>query len=123
MFGFLTVSHWISTTSAERRERERLALLRKLAEQPSAVDAMRAFLSDEDARAEERARQRAIYARRDAIQGGVTVLAVGIGLSVFLFFIAPNNAVWTIGVILILVGAVATVFGYARPIEPSGAED
>ena len=49
LFTFLTVSHWISTRAAERRDRERMALLRKVAEQPVEMAAlMRELLREED---------------------------------------------------------------------------
>lgn len=113
LFTFLTASHWISTRSAERMYRERLALLRKVVEQPApTAELMRELLREEEARAQTQARQKARQARHDGLQGGVTVLAIGVGLSTFLYAIAPGEPVWTIGIMIVLIGAVTTVFAY-----------
>ena len=63
-----------------------------------------------------------MLARRDAMQGGVTVLAVGVALSVFLYMLAPNKPIWAVGLILILVGIVSAVFAYTRPINSVDGE-
>ena len=99
-----------------------LLVLRKMAEQPDMLEAMRQYLRDEEARADARARQRSVLARRDAMQGGVTVLAVGVALSVFLYMLAPNKPIWAVGLILILVGIVSAVFAYTRPINSVDGE-
>jgi hypothetical protein len=122
LFAFLSVTHWVDARATERRERERLQLLRKMAEQPAMLEAMREYLRDEDARADARARQRSVLARRDAIQGGVTVFAVGVALSVFLYMISPNKPIWAVGLILILVGLVSAGFAYSRPLNTVDGE-
>jgi hypothetical protein len=117
LFTFLTVSHWISTRAAERRDRDRLALLRRVAEQPQpAAELMRELLREEDARIREREHGRARQARRDGLQAGAVLLAIGIGLSVFLYAVAPDEGVWTLGIMIVLMGGVLSTFAYfARP--------
>jgi len=117
LFTFLTVSTWVGTRAAERRDRERLALLRKVAEQPpETVAVLRELLHEEDARLEQLARQKARDARREGLQGGTVIVAVGVGLSTFLYRIVPNKPVWTLGLMLILAGIVIVAFAwFARP--------
>jgi Flp pilus assembly protein TadB len=121
LFAFLTLSHWISTRAAERTNRERLMLLRKMAEQPAAAEAMRALLRDEDAREQARARQRAIRERRETLQAGVTLLAIGAGLCVFLYIVTRGQPVWAVGILVMLIGAVTAAFAYVRPSDGSDA--
>jgi hypothetical protein len=122
LFTFLTVSHWISARIAERRDRERLALLRKVAEQPPETAAlMRDLLREEDARMRQRARAKARQTRRDGLEGGSVVLAVGVGLAVFLYAIAPDERIWTLGIMIVLIGMVIAGFAYfASPDEANG---
>jgi hypothetical protein len=113
LFTFLTVSHWISTQAAERRDRERMALLRKVAEQsPETAAIMRELLREEDLRLRERARQKAHRARRDGLEGGSVVLAVGAGIGVFLYAIQPDERIWTLSILIILVGMVILGFAF-----------
>jgi hypothetical protein len=117
LFTFLTVSHWISTRSAERRERDRLAMLRKIVELPPAsAEAMRQLLRDEDVRARALAARKSARARRESMQGGAIIFAVGLGLSIFLYLIVPEAYVWTIGIMLMLVGIVTGGFAYFQPV-------
>lgn len=115
-FTFLTVSHWISTRAAERRDRERMALLRKVAEQSAEKAAlMRELLREEDLRVQGRERQRILRARRDGLQGGAILLAIGVGLAVFLAAVAPDEPVWTLSIMIILIGVIACAFSYFAP--------
>jgi hypothetical protein len=122
-FAFLTISHWISTVAGERRDRDRLALLKKAAEQPpETAERLRLLLQEEDARTEARLRRRAIGERREGIQGGLVVLAVGVGLGIFLRSVVPDRPVWTLGIMLVLIGLVITsVAMFGSPTEdPDG---
>jgi Flp pilus assembly protein TadB len=111
VFAFLSVAHWVSSRTKERIARERYALLRKVAEQPTetarlVLDKLR----EDDARQEERARQREAKARRDERLGGVIMLAIGLGLSIFLYAVAPEAGVWTIGIMIVMIGLVMLAF-------------
>jgi hypothetical protein len=126
VFTWFSVSHWISARTAERKDRERNALLRHLAGQP--VDSARLVLEkmredEEQARkdaaaqfqcwadAQERERQRATPGAR----GGLLIIAVGVGLGIFLYAMRPAERVWTVSAIPVLVGAVVTAFALLGP--------
>jgi len=111
LFSFLSVGAWAGNRTAERIAIERLALYRKLAESPtSAIELVLAHLREEEARQESKDRERARWSRRETRQGGAILLAVGIGLCVFLQYVAPNQGVWTLGILVILIGVV--IFGF-----------
>jgi Flp pilus assembly protein TadB len=118
VFAFLSLAHWVSSRTKERIARERYALLRKVAEQPSetarlVLDKLR----EDDARQEERARKREAKTRRDERLGGVMMLAIGVGLSIFLYAVAPEAGVWTIGIMIMLIGLVMLAFTARRPSD------
>lgn len=121
-FSFLIATHWIDTRAAERRTRDRLALLRKIADQPA--DSARLvvdLLRQEDDREERRARRKRLKARRDDMQGGAILIGVGIGVSVMLAAIAPPW-IWTVGCIPAFVGVVVFNFAYfSKPIDDDDA--
>jgi hypothetical protein len=120
LFTFLSVSHWITTRSAERMYRERLALFRKALEQPEHAALLRDLLREEDARALTQVRQKAREARYEDLKGGATLVAVGAGLSIFLYALMPSERVWPIGILIILIGAVTLAFAYFRPSALDG---
>jgi hypothetical protein len=112
LFGFLIAHHWIDARAAERRVRDRLALLKKIADQPAeSARLVIDLLREEDAREEQRARRRRQKARRDDMQGGALVVAAGVGVSIMLAAIAPRG-IWTVGLIPALVGVVLFTFAY-----------
>lgn len=123
-FSFLIATHWIDTRAAERRTRDRLALLRKIVDQPAeSARLVGDLLRQEDAREERRARRKRQKARRDDMQGGLLVIASGLGVSIMLAAIAPQG-IWTVGVILVLVGVVVFSFAYFnKPIDGDAAGD
>ena len=111
LFAFLSVAHWVTTRADERKVRERYIVLRKIAEQPTeAAQQVLALLREDDARAAEKDRRRASEAWRESLQGGFILMATGIGLGVFLYAVAPGKNVWTLGIMLVLMGLVITVF-------------
>ena len=73
------------------------------------------FLREDEAR---RDRETAVRARRDGLQGGAVIVAVGFGLSTFLYYLIPNNTrpVWLVGLMLVFVGLV--IFGFALHNRP-----
>jgi hypothetical protein len=127
LFTWFSVSHWISARTAERKDRERNALLRHLATQPAenvrlVLDKMR---EDEEQARKDAAAHFAIWTAahergmRQATpgpRGGLLIVAVGAGLSIFLYSAEPESGVWTLGLIPVLVGGVVTAFAlFARP--------
>lgn len=117
LFGFLSTAHWVTTRAQERKARERYTLLRKIAEQPvESAQLVLALLREDDAK-EEAARERAAKrSRTDSMQGGWILIAAGAGLSIFLSAVAPDKAVWTVGIMLGLIGIVMLVFAiFSKP--------
>lgn len=111
LFGFLSAAHWVTTRAEERKTRERYALLRKIAEQPmESAQLVLALLREDDAKAEAARRRGSQSARRDSMQGGWVLMATGVGLSIFLYAVAPAKPVWTLGIMLVLIGLVVLAF-------------
>src|SRR5688572_21401376 len=103
LFAFLAVSSWASYRREHRETELRHELYRRMMEHPGPeAEAVRALL----ARDEE---QRQAAAAESKLQGGLTVIAVGIGLGVFLYFVAPGKTVYLVALAPILVGLVIVV--------------
>ena len=120
LFSFLSVGAWAASRKAERIATERLALYRKLADSPAeSVELVLARLREEDVRQKERDQEKARAARPGAREAGAVLLAAGTGLSVFLNAVAPNEGVWTLGIMVILIGLVFIGFTlFDRPTDP-----
>jgi len=122
VFAFCSIVVWVSVPLRERQARERLALLKALAENPG-ENALRVleFLREEDAR---RAANRAHQDRRGWIAGGLIMMAVGAGLGGMLFEIGDRGD-WAVGLIPFMIGCVLVAVGAlikpaVRPIDPAG---
>ena len=110
-FGLQAVVHWTTARSAERRTRERYALLAKVAEQPrETADVVIALLREEDGKEEARRRERRRVRRIEQMQSGLILVAIGTGLGAFLW--ALSRPLWTLGLILVLTGVVLFAFAY-----------
>jgi hypothetical protein len=122
VFGFLAVGAWAGARYAERKAQARYALLTRLSEQPT--DSARLVLEFLRKDEEEKALASADKTRRDHLMGGSALIAIGIGLAAFLNMIVPSDGpgrnVWTIGVMLVLLGVVLLGFGLyqKRPVTP-----
>lgn len=123
-----SVAQWTDARSAERRTRERYALLAKLAEQPrESAEVVIALLREEDAK-DERRRMEPRPVQRQAqrthgMKAGLMLVAIGAGLA---FFIAgldtSGERVWPIGLVPILMGLVLFGFAYFSKADSSQAE-
>ena len=114
LFSFLSLAAWVEARKSERLSVERLTLYRKLAESPApSAELILARIREEDMQRDAAAREAARRSRRDSRQGGVMVLAVAAGLSFFLRMIAPNSGVWTIGILVGLIGLVILAFSFS----------
>jgi hypothetical protein len=105
LFAFLSIVVWVHGQSAERKARDRFALLKALAENPGEnAQRVLAYLSEEE---------RGKLARREAEErkgyqvGGVVCMGCGIGLWVLI----PN--VIGVGLLVFLVGVALLPFGFA----------
>lgn len=117
VFAFLSVASWAGIRSEERRALERMALLRKLADQP--VESARLVLGhirDEDERRERRHAQQARLRWREGLQTGLIFVAVGVGIGVTLAALSDKPGIWAIGVVPALIGVVVALFALmSRP--------
>ena len=110
LFAWTSVTYWISARAAERRMRERYALLKHLSERPAeSVQVVLEQLRQDDAREEERHRAKAATARRGKLEGGFILIVLGAVLGVFLYYLAPGMALWMIGLMPALIGVVLAV--------------
>src|SRR5580704_4435313 len=95
VFAFASIVVWVSTPARERQARDRLALLKTLAENPSEqARQVLDLIREEDAmRAERREREERI----GWIAGGLIIIGVAIGLGVMLAVVGNRDA-WTVAV-------------------------
>lgn len=122
-FAFLIATHWIDARAAERQMRDRLALLKKVADQPAeSVRLVIDLLREEDARQEQLAHRKRQKARRDDMQGGAMLVAAGVGVSIMLSAIAPRP-IWTVGFIPTLIGVIVFTFAYFNQSGDGAAAD
>ena len=119
-FAFVSIVAWVGTQAEERKTRDRLALLKTLAEHPSesatrVLDMMR---EEETRKAERKDREE----RRGFLAGGLVCIATGIGLSVMMVALSPNEGVWTVGLMVSLIGVALVPFGLLRGSRAKGGE-
>jgi ABC-type multidrug transport system fused ATPase/permease subunit len=136
VFAWFSVSHWINARTAERKDRERNALLRHLAGQPAegARLVLEKMREDEEQARKDAAAQadacRQLKEQNDrdvaarALPFGVIVVAASIGLSIFLYSVTDDDdkGVWTLGLIPLLVGLVITGGALYRRRETATSE-
>jgi uncharacterized protein DUF6249 len=119
LFAYLSVVHWADARTRDRQARDRLALLRRIAEQsPESAQLVVEQLRQEEAIAREHERREARKSRRKEMQAGVILVALGIGFGVMFAVVASKREpVWIVGLIPILVGVV--VFAFAALDKPN----
>ena len=106
VFSFISVATWAESRRKEREAYYRNELLKKLAD--STGDSARQVL--ELMREKELAVERR---RREGLKlAGLIVAVVGLGLSVMLALLVPHEAVWSVGVIPLLIGLALMFHGY-----------
>jgi hypothetical protein len=105
-FAFASIVVWVHTQAAERRARDRFALLKSLAEHPSEnADRVLAYLREEE---ERRTARRDAEERKGYLVGSLCSLASGVGL----WAILPHF--WGVGLLTFLVGLALLPFGWPR---------
>lgn len=111
VFAFLSLVAWVTAPSKEREARDRFALFKTLAEQPG-ENATRVLdiLQKED---QERAARRARDERRSWVDGGIILIAVGLGLAGMLM-VRGGSGNWSVGLIPLLLGLAMVVIGIFR---------
>jgi len=114
LFGFLAVATWSEERRKERESFYRSEVLKKLVDNPGS-DTKPVFdmIQEEENR---KLRRR----REGLLLGGSITTAVGAGVMFFLYRITDaDEAVWTVGIIPLLVGAILTIFGLFVAQKPS----
>ena len=107
VFAFASIVVWVSTPARERQARDRLALLKTLAENPTeqAREVLDLLRQEDALRRERREREE----RKGWIVGGLVTMSVGIGLGLMLALVGDRDS-WNValGVSLIpfLIGCV-----------------
>lgn len=118
LFAYLSVAHWVNARTEDRRDRDRMVLLRRLAEQaPDGARSVLDHLREEEARAREKERKKELQTRRNGMQAGAVMIAVGIGLSITFAFLTRRGVV--LGLVPALVGVV--VFAFAALDKPAAS--
>lgn len=113
VFAFLSIAVWVTGPSHERLARERLALLRTVAENQNenAREVLATLRREDEMRAARKAREE----RRGWIVGGLIVIAVGMGLGIMMIALEGGRT-WSIAAIPLLVGCVLLGLGlHAKP--------
>ena len=103
VFAFCSIVVWVSTPARERHARDRLALLKTLAEHPgeNAAKILDLLRTEDERRTAKRERDE----KSGFIVGGLIVIAVGVGLGTMLA-ILDNRGAWSVGLIPLLIGCV-----------------
>jgi hypothetical protein len=109
LFTFLAIATWASARRRERESYYRHETLKKLADQPGdSAEKILSILHEEADLAMQR--------RRDAQRiGGLVTLAVGVGLTILIRVAEPNDPVFVVGFIPLLVGLVLAAYGFFAP--------
>ena len=103
VFAFASIVVWVNGPARERQARDRMALLKALADSPSPqAREVLEYLREED---RARTRKKEGEERRGWIVGGLILLAVGIALAVMAFGLGDPRAA-SVGIIPFLIGCV-----------------
>jgi hypothetical protein len=109
VFAFLSVAVWVTSRAGERKARDKFALLKALAEQPSeSATRVVELLREQEARQADRKDREE---RRGFLAGGVVCIATGIGIAVMIATLSPKEGAWTVGLMIALIGAALVPFG------------
>ena len=122
VFAFCSIVVWVSAPARERQVRDRIALLKTLAENPSdTAREVLALLREEEGKG---AARRQAEEKRGYVVGGLVVMAVGVGLGVMLVALGNDDGVWSVGLLPFLIGCVllgAGLFLNRSNTQPSRA--
>lgn len=118
VFAFCSIVVGISAPAQERQNRDRLALLKTLADHTgeNAKQVLEMLREEQVRRLEKSQREE----RRGWIVGGLVLISVGVSLGVMLALIAGEAGVWSVGLIPFLIGCV--LFGAGLRMDGPGAK-
>ncbi len=104
VFAFLSIVVWVQAQAAERKTRDRFALLKALAENPGEnAQRVLAYLREEE---QGKLARKAVEERKGFMVGGMVCIACGIGLWVMI----PTAL--GVGLLVFLVGVALLPFGF-----------
>ncbi len=108
VFAFLSIAVWVGGPAQERLARERLHLLRSVAENQNenAREVLARLRREDEMRAVKKAREE----RLGWIAGGLILGAVGVGLGIMLASLSGGMS-WTLAIIPLLIGGVLVGIG------------
>jgi hypothetical protein len=111
VFAFLSLVAWVTAPSKERQARDRFALLKTLAELPgeNAARVLDILQKEDQARTARRAHDE----RRSWVDGGIVLVAIGLGLAVMLMAHGDSGN-WSVGLIPGLLGIAMILIGILR---------
>jgi hypothetical protein len=117
LFAFLSVAVWATAPAQERQARDRLALLKTLAEQPgeNAARVLEMLLREEENKRIRKMREE----RRGYMLGGLITMVVGVALAVMFVTLPGKPGAWSISLIPFLIGCV--LFGAGLAINRNSA--
>ena len=108
VFAFCSIVVWVTVPARERQARDRLALLKALAENPGEnAQKVLDWLREEDAR---RVEKKERDERRSWFSGGLITMAAGVGLGAMLITLGHGDA-WSVALIPFLIGCVLLGLG------------
>ena len=110
VFTFVSIETWSENRRKEREAYYKNETLQKMLDgSPESAETVRQLVREEEEQLE---RRRLISRKQGLLLGGSITAAVGLGLGIFLYPLAPKGEpVFLVGVMPLLIGVVLTVFG------------
>ena len=109
VFTFVSIDTWAKSRAKEREEFYKNETFQKMLDgTPESAETVRQMIREEEERLEQR---RQSSAKQGLLMGGLITIAVGLGLGIFLYYLAEDEPVFLVGVIPVLIGVVLTAFG------------
>lgn len=103
------VAVWSENRRKEREEYHRNETYQKMLDgSAESAETVRQLIEGQEARHDRRQRESQALGLR---MGGWITTVVGIGLGAFLYFLVPDEPVWVVGLIPLLIGPVLVFFG------------
>jgi len=122
LFTFLSIAHWVNIQAVERQARERFALLKKIAEQPTdSAKLVLDLLREDEAKERTATERKTVTTRRDSLQTGAILIALGVAVALAFAIASDRPRLWALGLIPISVGMV--VAGFAALDRKQGVQE
>ena len=109
LFAFLSVATWVGTEAHSRKARDRIALLKAIAENPN-ENALKVLDLLREQEERERARKER-EERKGYLVGGLLTVAAGVALVTMFLAMDVKSGAWAVGLIPLLIGVVLALVG------------